>query len=111
MANIIHPQAIKFANENARTIADLLGKLDRTTDQFLLNVVRDFETPTSGNANGDVISDGSEPAAPTPDGRPSVTKENVAQLKFVVEQIQAAMRQDDRQEIVNRWAVNTQPIY
>ncbi len=103
---ITDAQAVRFANENARTIADLIGKLDRTLDQFALNVVRDFEAKTSGNTSGEVIDDGADE-----DGRNAVTKNNVAQLKFVCEQLKACLDTDDRRAIVNTWAVNTQPIY
>jgi hypothetical protein len=103
---ITDPQAIRFANENARTIADLIGRLDRTLDQFALNVVRDFESQTGGNANGEEIDDGA-----AADGRNVVTKLNVGELKYVCEQLKACMDTDDRRAIVNRWAVNSQPIY
>jgi hypothetical protein len=103
---ITDAQAVRFANDNGRTIADLIAKLDRTLDQFALNVVRDFESQTSGNANGEEIVDGS-----LEDGRNTVTKGNVAELKFVCEQLKACMDTDDRRAIVNRWAVNSQPIY
>lgn len=106
MPNITAAQPVRFCNENARTIADLIGKLDRTLDQFALNVVRDFEAHTGANQNSDAIQDGS-----ATDGRNPVTKVNVAELKYVCEQLKACMNTDDRRAIVNRWAVNAQPIF
>jgi hypothetical protein len=103
---ITNPQAVRFANENARTLADLIAKMDRTLDQFALNVVRDFEAHTAGDAGGDSIVDGA-----AEDGRNQVTKDNVGELKFVCEQLKACLNTDDRRAIVNRWAVNSQPIY
>ncbi len=106
MAAIENPQAITFCNTRARRLADLIITLHRTLPQFMLEVVRDFENLTGGDANGDLIVDGS-----AQDGRPGVTKVNVAELKFVVEQLQNTMNTDDRVAIVNRWAVNGQPLF
>lgn len=106
MAEITDAQAVRFANENARTLADLIERMDRTLDAFALNVVRDFEEVTGGNQNGDVIVDGS-----AADGRNGVTKQDVAALKFVCEQLKACMNTDDRRAVVHRWAVNSAPLF
>lgn len=104
--DITNPQSVKFCNENARVISDMMAKLDRTCDQFLLNVVRDFESTTADNQDGDFVGDGSES-----DGRNRITKANISQLKFVVEQVKGCLNIDDRAAIVNRIAVNTQPAF
>lgn len=106
MANIVSPQAVNFCNQKARTIADLISALDRTIPQFLLDVVRDFENVTGGNVDGDVIVDGS-----ASDGRTQRTKLNVAELKFVAEQIKATIDVDNRRALVNGWRVNGEPIF
>lgn len=103
---IKNQQAIRFANEKGRLLADLIQKMDRTAEQFLLAVVQDFENQTGNDANDAVIDDGS-----LVDGRNQITKENVAQLKYVVEQLRACMGTDDRRAIVSRFAVNGQPLY
>ena len=103
---ITNPQAVKFSNEKARTLANHIASMDRTLTQFMLDVVTAFEANTGGNTNGEVIEDGA-----TIDGRPVVTKVNVAELKFVVEQLQAAMATDDRRVIVNKWVNQGQPLY
>lgn len=105
MVDITRPQAVKFANEKARVFADLVERTRRTAQQFLVDVVA-FESGTAGNADADVINDGSDV-----DGRNRVTKGNVAQLKFVAEQLVAALTIDDRQQIVARWSVNGQPVF
>lgn len=106
MALITNPQAIHFANDRARIIANALQTLDRSLAQFALDVVILFETPTTSNIGGDIINDGS-----SLDGRNPVTKTNVAELKYVLEQITACMSTDDRRAIVNRWAVNSTPLF
>lgn len=107
MANIIDPHAVRFANENCRVMADMLQAAYRTAKQFALNVADNFESHTGGNANGDVIVDGSEV-----DGRPGPrTKYNVGELKYVCEQFAACMETDDRLAIVGRWAVNGLPRF
>ena len=106
MADIDNPQAVAFCNTRARKIADLIRSLDRTIPQFLLEVVRDFEELTVGNADGDLILDGA-----AEDGRAQVVKLNVGQLKFVCEQILACIDTDDRRDLVNNWVVNGQPIF
>lgn len=106
MAEITNPQAVRFCNEDARTIADALCTLRRTIPQFMLNVVRDFEANTGSNSAQDSIIDGAQI-----DGRPMVVKVNVGELKYVCEQIGIALNTDDRADIVNRWAVNGTPLY
>lgn len=106
MAEITNTQAVRFANERARVIADLIEKLDRTIPQFMLDVVQLFENNTGGNANEDAITDGS-----ASDGRNPVTKYNVGELKYVVEQIKACLDTDDRRAVVHKWAVNGAPAY
>lgn len=102
---ITNPQAVKFSNEKARTLANHIASMDRTLTQFMLDVVA-FEANTSANAAGEVIEDNA-----TLDGRPVVTKVNVAELKFVVEQLQATMAVSDRRAVVNRFVNNGQPLY
>jgi len=105
---ITSQQAKRFSNENARVLANQLLKTYRTSLQFLDNVVRDFENlaQVQSAQNEDVIEDGGEQA-----GRPVVTKLNVAQLKFVVEQFKSAMETDDRLDLTNAWAHDTTPLY
>lgn len=106
MPNISNPQAVLFANENARVIADMIESLDRTMSQFMLNVVRDYEPNTGANLPTDYILDGS-----VADGRARVTHYDVGALKYVVEQLLACLAQADRRAIVHRWAVNGRPKY
>jgi len=106
MSEITDPQAVKFCNENGRIMADAMLKFKRTADQFLLNVVRDFEQRTSGNQDSDSIQDGA-----ASDGRNPLTKANVAQLKFVVEQMVGCINTDDRLQLTEAWGVNTQPYF
>lgn len=105
-ADITNPQAVKFANEKARRIADLIVSLDRTLTQFQLDVVRDFENITVGNVDADKIIDGA-----ALDGRNQVTKVNVAQLKYVVEKLKECLDLEDRRANVNKWNVNGDPIF
>ena len=107
MADITDPRAIKFCNENARTIADLIEKFHRTIPTFMLNVVQDFEKHTANNADQDKIVDLNQPNDP----RNPLVKVNVAELKYVVEQLQLALETDDRLEVGHRFVVNGQPIY
>lgn len=108
MAEITNPQAVKFCNEKCRTLADQIQRMDRTLSQFMLLVVRDWESVAEVDAaqNTDLVVDGS-----ATDGRPPVTRLNVGELKYVIEQLQACMNTDDRRAVVNKWAVNGQPIY
>lgn len=106
MAAINNPQAVKFCNENARQMADLVVSFYRTATQFNLNVVRDFEATTGGNIDGDLVVDGS-----ASDGRAPVAKINVGQLKFVVEQLQSALNTNSIIALANVWAVNGKPIF
>lgn len=107
MANITNAQAARFADERARTIADLIWSLDRTLSQFMLDVVRDWESvpEVAAAQNTDVI------VSSQPDSRNPVTKYNVGELKYVCEQLIACMATDDRRAIVNRWQVNGKPIF
>ena len=105
---ITNTQAVKFCNENCRRLADMLEQFDRTASQFMLNVVRDWEqiSEVSQAVDGDVIVDGS-----VTDGRTTRTKVNVAQLKYVIEQVQAAISTDDRRALVHGWVTNGQPLF
>jgi len=103
---ITDPQAAGFANTRCRTLADLMASLDRTLPQFALEVVRDFENLTGANDNAEVIKDGS-----FTDGRSQVTKQNVAELKFVAEQIAAVFNTSDYRALVNNWVVNGAPLF
>jgi len=106
MADITNPQAIKFSNEKARVIADLLEKTFRTCDQFMLDIVGEFEGNTGGNANDDVLIDGA-----ASDGRGVLTKLDIGALKFVVEKIQEAANVSDRRAVVAKVSVNGQPAF
>jgi hypothetical protein len=105
MPDITNPLAVRFANERSRTIADIIETMDRTCQQFMIEVL-DFEAATSGHADTDVIADGS-----ATDGRTTVTKLDVLALKYVVEQVLAAMATDDRRQVVGKWSVNGRPLY
>ncbi len=105
MADITNAQAVRFVNEQARPMADLIEKARRTAEQFAINVVA-FEADTSGNANGDVVIDGA-----ATDGRPLCTKQKIAELKYVAEQMVAALTADNREELVHGLVTNGQPIF
>ena len=108
MAEITDAEAIKFCNERCRILADAIESTDRTLTQFMLDVVLSWESVAEVIAadNADVIVDGSEE-----DGRHTNAKINVAELKYVVEQLQACMATDDRREVVHRWACNGRPKF
>jgi hypothetical protein len=106
VADITNAQAVAFANEECRVICDLLGKFLRCGDKWMQDVVVKWEDVTGDHVDGDLIVDGS-----AQDGRNPRTKFNVGQLKWVVEQVLAACRVDDREDIVNAWAVNTVPPF
>jgi hypothetical protein len=103
---ITNSQAIRFSNEEARVIADLLGKFIRCAPKFMQDIVLMFEANTDANTDDEFIIDGS-----AQDGRVRQTKLHMAQLKYVVEQVYAACTQDDREDTVNRWAVNSLPPF
>lgn len=104
MADITNAQAVKFCNEEGRVIANLLAKLYRAEPQFSLDVVDMFEANTGGHADEDLVADGSDT-----DGRKRVTKENAAELKFVVQTIKARLDQDNIIALVNKWATDSIP--
>lgn len=106
MAAITDPRAVKFCNEKVRILADLIEKTRRTAEQFAIDVVTEFEAHTGGNVNGDAVSDG----APG-DGRSVITKQSVAEIKYVAEQLVACLNQDDRESIVAAVSVNGQPAF
>lgn len=105
MADITNEEAVRFCNEKARTLADLIEKTRRTAEQFAIDIVTEFEAHTSGNANGDTILGAST------GGRSLLTKQHVLELKFVAEQAVAALTQDDREQLIANVSVNGQPIY
>lgn len=105
MADITNAQAVRFCNENARPLADIIESVRRTAEQFAINVVA-FEAATSGNANGDVVIDGA-----ATDGRTLATKGKVAALKYVAEQLVACLNQDDREVLVHDLVTNGQPRF
>lgn len=105
MAAITHPRALRFRDNNARVIAEQALSLYRTIGQFQTLLVENFENLTGANANGDTIGE-SENHVLHP-----ITKENVAQLKFVIEQLEACFDTDDRVAILSRWAVNSSPYF
>lgn len=106
MADITHPEAVRFCNEKLRVLADLIEKTRRTAEQFAIDVVSEFEAHTSGNANSDVVVDGA-----ATDGRSTITKQNVLEVKFVAEQMTAAANQDDREALIAAVSVNGQPSF
>lgn len=110
MADITNPQVVKFCNEKARLLADLIEKTRRTAEQFAIDVVGEFEAIVGasgqGNANGDTIIDGA-----ARDGRSIITKGDILGLKFVAEQIVAAANADDREALVAKVSVNGQPAF
>lgn len=112
MSDIVNAQAVKFCNQNARTIADLIAKLDRTLPEFALNVVRDFENQTGGNVDEDRVIDGATTVnGVNEDGRTKVTKVRIAELKFVCEQLAAVMNTSNYRALVNNWVTNGNPIF
>lgn len=106
MANITNVQAIKFCNEKARTLADLIERTRRTAEQFMIDITTEFEANVSGNDNADVMIDGA-----AQDGRSIITKGDVLGLKFVAEQAIATLNQDDRETLVSKVSVNGTPIF
>jgi hypothetical protein len=107
MANIVDPLVAKVCNEELRVIADAIERLNRMAPQAMLDIVVVENRPSFINANNaDIVLDGSET-----DGRKPVTKENILQLKFVIEQLQSAMNESDRAAVVHRWAVNSVPLF
>lgn len=106
MANIVNATAVKFCNEKARVLADLIEKTRRTAEQFALDIVVEFENLTGGNSGGDLIVDGS-----ATDGRQPITKDSIAALKFVAEQLVVSLTTDDRADLVAGVSVNGQPSY
>lgn len=106
MANITNTQAVRFCNEKARVLADLVEKTRRTAQQFALDVVSEFEANVGGNAGGDLVVDGS-----ATDGRQPVTKDSIAALKYVAEQLVTCLTTDDRAVLVANVSVNGQPAY
>lgn len=112
---ITDPVAVKFANEQCRIMADLIETMDRTAQQFMQNIVgQQWEANPDVVAaqDADPINDGSQRSlGANADGRKPVTKVNVAELKYVAEQILAAMAISDRRAVVNRWSVNASPRF
>jgi hypothetical protein len=100
---ITNPKAVRFS-EQVRSFAGSLGSLFRTADQFMINVVEEFESVTTEAPNEDVIADSAQGIRP-------ITKQNIAEFKFVVEQFLAMANQSDRRAVVSRVATSTQPIF
>lgn len=105
MALITNPRVTRFSNENARVIANQAMRLYRTAKQFQLNVV-DFEEITQPYQASDELNDGADVS-----GRPIVTKQNSAELKFVIEQLVGAFETDDRLSLLNNWTHDTTPYF
>ena len=105
---ITNAEAVRFANENCRVLADLIEQVDRTCQQFALNVATNWEdiAEVIAAADGDAIVDGA-----ATDGRSPVTKLNVGQLKFVAAQVVACMATDDRRALVHNWVTNSTPRF
>ncbi len=106
MANITNPQAVNFCNNKARRLADLIEKARRTAEQFLIDITTEFEANVGGNANEDVIIDGA-----ATDGRQVITKQNIAEVKYVAEQLVACLNQDDRETLIANVSVNGDPLF
>lgn len=106
MADITNPEAVKFCNEKARILADLIEKTRRTAEQFAIDIVQEFESNTSGNANEDIIVDGAET-----NGNGVITKGDILGLKFVAEQLVTALTADDREALVANVSVNGTPAF
>lgn len=106
MADIINVQAVKFSNEKARTLADLIEKTRRTAEQFAIDITTEFEAQVSGNDNADVIIDGA-----ATDGRSIITKGDILGLKYVAEQAVIALNLDDRETLVAKVSVQGAPLY
>jgi len=106
MADITNPQVIRFCNEKARVLADLIETTRRTAEQFAIDIVPEFEGHTSGNVNADVVVDGAET-----DGRQIVTKGGIGGLKYVAEQLVTCLTTDDRESLVAVVSVNGTPRF
>lgn len=106
MADITNPQAVDFCNEKLRVLADLIERARRTSEQFLIDITTEFEAHTGGNANEDVIIDGA-----AQDGRSVITKQRVAEVKFVAEQLVTCLNTDDRETLIANVSVNGQPLF
>lgn len=106
MADITHAEATAFCNAKARRLADVIETARRTAQQFALDIVAEFESHTGGNANGDVILDGA-----ASDGRSIITKGDILGLKFVAEQLVAALILDDRPALVAKVSVHGEPLF
>lgn len=108
MAEIRNAEVARHCNEKARRLADQLKSVRRTCEQYLIDIVLEFETLTAGDANVDVIVD--DPPG-TKNGRSAITKGDILALKFVAEQCAAALNQDDREALVGKVAVNGLPLF
>ena len=108
MADITNRQAINFLTNKARPLADLMEKVRRSAEQFAIDIVTEFEANVGENAGEDVIADGSGTAT---DGRQIVTKDGMAGLKYVAEQMVACLNQDDRETLVGNVSVDGRPIF
>lgn len=103
--NITNPAVVRNWNEQGRPMADLIEKVRRTGEQYLINIAPN-EAAIAGNANGDVIVDGSET-----DGRSICAKQNFLELKYVVEQLVTCLNQDDRATLIANVSVNGVPLF
>ena len=99
---IENQQAIQFVQQ-ARTAAGAMGTLRRTLAEFMVRIPT-FESLTSGDLDADVINDFGVNTQP-------VTKLNVAQLKYRVEQVLASLEQDDGEAVVARFAPSSIPLF
>lgn len=106
MADITSPQAIKFCNEKARIMADLIEQMDRTAQQFMLDIQADYEAVTQGNANEDSIIDGA-----LQDGRPQLIHYNIGALKYACEKILDRITTMELRGLVGAVSVNGQPKF
>lgn len=100
---ITDPKAVRFT-EHVRAFANSLGSLMRTADQFMIDVVEEFESVTGAAPDEEIVADANQASRP-------ITKLNIAQFKFVVEQFLAMANTDDRRAVVSRVATSTQPIF
>ena len=106
MATIIDPKAVRYAREKFRPMAEEALRLYRTIAEFQAKIV-EFETITSGNAGSDIIGDGNQNLDPV---YPR-TKQNVAELKDVIENLKTAFETSDRLARLSGWSANSLPLY
>lgn len=97
MAAITNAQVVKWANERARPIADVIERLFYLGQAYANDyVAQNINQLMQGNANGDQIDDGSIPGGEfqgggPADGRQIITKGQLNQLQSAMVAINAAL--------------------